>query len=271
MIDPDAFHAFEHAGWENVPEPYDRAWGNLTSQAIEPLLTAVGVQQGTKMIDIATGPGYVAAAAAKRGAKIAGVDFSAAMIAQAQRNVPDVEFRQGDAEQLPFDKGVFDAAVMNFGILHLARPEQALAEACRVLRVGGSFAFTAWAKPEEAVGFQIVLKAIEQFGNLTVSLPEGPPFFRFSEPEECMRALVAAGFQSSKVTKVPQIWRLPSGDGLFEAMKEGTVRTAGLLRAQTADALIRIGEAIRRSTRTYQKGNVVELPMPAILASGTKA
>jgi ubiquinone/menaquinone biosynthesis C-methylase UbiE len=271
MIDPDAFHRFEHAGWEDVPKRYDRAWGNLTSQSIEPLLNAAGVQEGTKMLDIATGPGYVAAAAVKRGAKVIGVDFSAAMIAQAQRAVPRVDFREGDAEQLPFGHGVFDAAVMNFGILHLARPEQALIEAWRVLRDGGRFAFTAWEKPDETVGFQIVLRAIEQFGNLNVSLPEGPPFFRFSEPEECIRALMSAGFESSKVTKVPQTWRLPAGNGLFEAMKEGTVRTAGLLRAQSADALIRIGEAISKSTYSYQKGKVVELPMPAMLASGIKA
>jgi hypothetical protein len=103
-----------------------------------------------------------------------------------------------------------------------------------------------------------------------VPLPEGPPFFRFSEPDECVRSLLAAGFESPEVNKVPQVWRLPAGDGLFEAMKEGTVRTAGLLRAQNPEALQRIREAIRRDTERYRKGDVIELRMPAMLASGTK-
>src|SRR5262249_45619680 len=152
------------------------------------------VKKGTKVIDIATGPGYVAAAAAKRGATVIGVDFSTAMVAEAQRRNPDIEFRVGDAEQLPFGNDLFDAAVVNFGILHLSRPDRAFPEACRVLCPGGWLGFTVWAKPEEAVGFGIVLGAIAKYGDLNVPLPEGPPFFRFSEPDECIRSLLEAGF-----------------------------------------------------------------------------
>ena len=270
MIDPHSFHEFEHSGWQGIPQRYHQAFGELTTQSIEPLLDAAGVQNGTKVIDIATGPGYVAAAAARRGASVIGVDFSATMIAEAQRRNRDIEFREGDAEQLAFGNGLFEAAVMNFGILHLARPDQALAEACRVLRPGGRFGFTVWAKPEEAVGFRIVLGAIAKHGNLNVPLPEGPPFFRFSEPGECIRSLLTAGFQSPEVVKLPQVWRLPSRDSLFEFMKDSTVRTAGLLQAQKPDALEKIRDAIREELKPYQKRNAVELPMPAILSSGLK-
>ena len=270
MSDPHSFRQFEHSGWQGIPQQYHQAFGELTTQSIEPLLDAAGVKAGTKVIDIASGPGYVAAAAARRGATVIGVDFSAAMVAEAQRRNPDVEFREGDAEQLPFTDGLFDAAVMNFGILHLERPDQALAEACRVLCRGGRFGFTVWAKPEEAVGFGIVLRSIAKHGDSNVALPEGPPFFRFSEPAECVRALLAAGFESPKVVKVPQVWRLPSVDSLFKFMRESTVRTAGLLRAQKPEVLEKIREAMRQELEQYQKGKAVELPMPAILASAIK-
>jgi ubiquinone/menaquinone biosynthesis C-methylase UbiE len=270
MIDPNSFREFEHSGWQGIPQRYHQAFGELTTQSIEPLLDTAGVQNGTKVIDIATGPGYVAAAAARRGASVIGVDFSATMIAEARRRNRDIEFREGDAEQLAFGNGLFEAAVVNFGILHLARPDQALAEACRVLRPGGRFGFTVWAKPEEAVGFRIVLGAIAKHGNLNVPLPEGPPFFRFSEPGECIRSLLTVGFQSPEVIKVPQVWPLPSIDSLFEFMKDSTVRTAGLLQAQKPDALEKIRDAIREELKPYQKRNAVELPMPAILSSGLK-
>ena len=270
MIDPRLFHEFEHSGWQGIPQQYHQAFGELTTQSIELLLDAAGVKAGTKVIDIASGPGYVAAAAARRGATVIGIDFSAAMVAEARGRNPDVEFREGDAEQLPLGDALFDAAVMNFGILHLARPDQALAEACRVLCRGSRFGFTAWAKPDEAIGFGIVLRSIAAHGDPNVPLPEGPPFFRFSEPDECVRSLLAAGFESPKVVEVPQMWRLPSVDSLFEFMKESTVRTAGLLRGQTLNALAKIRDAMRDESKQYQKGNPVELPMPAILASGMK-
>ncbi len=269
-MDSGQFKAFERAGWESVVSEYDAAFGDLTTQAIEPLLDAVGGGPGVCLLDVATGPGYVAAAAAKRGAEVVGIDFSAPMVAEARRRHPSIEFQEGDAEALPFSDGSFDAVVMNFGMLHLGQPDQALTEAHRVLRAGGRIGFTVWAKPEESVGFDITLRAIRTCGNMNVPLPQGPSFFRFSDYDECRRALGAAGFVNPRVTKVPQIWRLPSPETLFEAMRGATVRTAGLLRAQSDEALKAIRTAIRDAARAYQRDDRIELPMPAVLASGTK-
>jgi ubiquinone/menaquinone biosynthesis C-methylase UbiE len=268
--EPSAFRQFEHSGWQAIPDKYHNAFGHLTIQAIQPLLDAVKIRKGDRLLDIASGPGYVAAAAAKRGAMALGVDFSDAMISEARTLHPGIEFRQGDAEALPFGNSLFNAAVISFGILHLGNPDLAFAEAYRVLRPAGRLAFTVWAKPEATIGFGIVLRAIEKYGHIDVSLPPGPPFFRFSEPSEAKRALDMAGFKSPKIKTVDQVWRLPAGDGLFEAMRDSTVRTAGLLRAQNAEALNNIRQAIKGETQRYTKGDCVELPMPAVLASARK-
>ena len=122
ILEPEKFRSFELAGWEGIPKEYHQSFGVLTAQAIEPLLDAVRLKKGMSFLDIASGPGYVAAAAAKRGATVLGVDFSAAMVAQAQSLYSGIEFRQGDAEQLPLGNGLLDAAAMNFGILHLGQP-----------------------------------------------------------------------------------------------------------------------------------------------------
>jgi SAM-dependent methyltransferase len=271
MVSPsmhsNAFRAFEHAGWENIPTQYHEAFGDLTTQTIDPLLDAVDVRRDMWVLDVATGPGYVAAAAAQRGASVLGVDFSAAMVAEARRRYPAVTFQEGDAEELPFPDDSFDAVVMNFGLLHLGRPEQALAEAHRVLRAGGKLGFTVWAKPEEAVGFGMVLSAIQKHGSLQVPLPPGPPFFRFSDPAECRRTLLEIGFVAPDVMPVPQVWRLRSPDALCEIMQASAVRTAGLLRAQTSEALQAIRAALRDAVGSYQQGDTIELPMPAVLAT----
>ncbi len=270
ILEAEKFKNFEHAGWQAIPAGYHDAFGSLTTQAIEPLLDAVRLKKGMNFLDIASGPGYVAAAAAKRGATVLGIDFSAAMVEHAKQLNAGVEFREGDAEKLPVGNNLFDAAAMNFGILHLGQPEVALIEAHRILRGGGRFAFSVWAKPEETIGFGIVLRAVELHGEPRVELPEGPPFFRYSDPEECTRSLLVAGFELPSVTKVAQVWRLPAGDGLFNAMKNSTVRPAGLLRAQKPTVLDKIREEMRAALEKYTKGDVVELPMPAWVAAGLK-
>jgi len=108
------------------------------------------VGPGARVLDVATGPGYVAARAAARGAAAVGVDIAAAMVSLAARRHPELEFRQGDAEALPFADASFDAVLGNFVMLHLGRPEQAAAEFARVLAPGGRLALTVWDLPQRS-------------------------------------------------------------------------------------------------------------------------
>lgn len=264
------FRDFEHAGWQGAAAAYSEHWGALTRQAVEPLLEAVGAGPGVRLLDVATGPGYVAAAAAARGARALGVDFSAVMVAMARQRYPEAEFWEGEADALPFPDASFDAVTIAYGLLHFERPDQALAEAYRVLRPGGRIGFTVWATPDQAVGFDIVLRAVRAYGDPSVALPPAPPFFRFSDAAESRRILAESGFGDASVTQVPQLWRLASPEQFFEAMQHGTVRTAGLLRAQTPAALAAIGATVREAATAYQRGERLELPMPAVLAQAVK-
>ena len=265
-----SFHSFEQSGWQRAADRYGDAFGGLTSQTIPRLLTAVNVSSGTRLLDVASGPGYVAAAAAAVGAVAVGVDFSSEMVRLAAGRYPGIVFQEGDAEALAFPDQSFDAVTINFGVLHLARPDAALAEAYRVLVPGGRVALTVWAKPEVSVGFGIVLRAIETHGRMDVPLPEGPPFFRFSDPDEAARSLGAAGFVRPHVEEIPLVWRLESSGALYEAFIEGAVRTAALLKGQTLEATAAIRRAIVESLGPYRRGGGYELPMAAVLSSAAR-
>lgn len=269
-MDAKAFHDFEHDGWERIPDAYHRAFAALTSQSVVPLLDAAGVGRGTRVLDVATGPGYVASAAADRGAEVTGVDFARSMVERAKRDYPGIDFREGDAEALDFPDGSFDSVVMNYGLLHLARPDQALAEARRVLRPGGRFAFTVWAPPEQSIAFGIVLGAIREHGRLDVPVPPGPPFFRFGDPLEACRSLEAAGFARAESGLVPQTWRLADGETLFAWMAASTVRTGALLRAQSPAALEAIRRAVVAAAEARRRGGTIPLPMPAVLSGARR-
>ena len=265
-----AFHDFEHAGWEQAGEKYLRTFFGVTDQATGPLLDAAGVVGGGRVPDVATGPGNVAAAAAARGAAVTGIDFSAAQIAIARKLNPGIEFEEGNAENLRFADGSFDAVVMNFGLLHFPDPERALAEACRVLAPGGRLAFTVWAPPERAPPFAILMGSIEEHGTLDVNMPAGPPMFRFSDPAETRRVLEGAGIADMEAREVELTLRLGAPDDLFDFFREGGVRAAALLTGQTPAARDAIRASMRDKTVAYADANGVEIPMPCLLASAVK-
>jgi len=155
--------------------------------------------------------------------------------------------------------------------LTMTPEDLAVREAHRVLRAGGIFAFTAWAKPDEALGFRIALRALEDFGDPGVQLPPGPPFFRFSDREECARVLASCGFAGVTVTQLPLIWKLASAADLFEAFYTGSARTGGMLRAQPPAALAKVRDAIQESAAAFRCGDHLEIPMPALVVSARKA
>jgi ubiquinone/menaquinone biosynthesis C-methylase UbiE len=139
-----SFREFEQAGWEDpgVVANYHDHLSGVTTQSVDALLDAAAIRNGSRVLDVATGGGYIAAAATQRGADSIGIDFSAAQLRMARERYPAVRFEQADAEALPFAPESFDAVVNGFGMCHLPNPDVALREAFRVLRRGGRVALT---------------------------------------------------------------------------------------------------------------------------------
>ena len=268
-----AFTEFEHEGWERVAHNYDATWASSTRQFIAPLLDAAEVASGMSVLDIGCGPGYVSAATADRGAKPVGLDFSSQMVGIAQRAFPAIEFHEGDAQNLPFSDGTFDRVVANFALLHLADPERACAEACRVLKPGGKFGFTTWARVQENPFVKLVDDAIQAHANLDVSLPPGPPYYLFDGPEAFRAALERAGFDGATMSfKVHRIeWKVASGDFVFDAELNAGVRTAGFLKKQTPEALTAIRAAINDAIRAYARRDGFAIPKAAYIVAARKA
>ena len=202
-VDAEAFNAFESDGWERQASTYDNFLGQITGAVVPALLDAAGVGGGSRLLDVATGPGYAAAAAHARGASVIGVDVASAMVELAAGLHPGIDFRQADAEALPFEDGSFDAVVSNFVVPHLGRPERAVGELARVLETGGVLALTTWDHPERMRLLGLVLDAFAGAGATPPQdLPPGPPFFRFSDDREFEALLRGSGLTQVVVTTI---------------------------------------------------------------------
>lgn len=267
-FDLQIFKDFEHAGWEKSAADYHDLFGSGTAQASKPLLDVVGARAGMRLLDVACGPGMVSAAALSRGCSVIGLDFSSAMLAAARERYPGIDFREGDAEELPFAASSFEAVVCNFGLHHFPGAERAVAEAYRVLSPGGTYAFTSWSSRASLQA--LVSKAVQVHGNPNAPLPPGPSRTPFDDPEACRRILRVAGFVGETVTRINLFIRCNGEREVVNLIYKSTARTRALLEAQDASLLEMIHRAIEEGAREYRKGNVVELPMPAVMASGRK-
>jgi SAM-dependent methyltransferase len=270
-VDPEAFNAFEAAGWNAKAAGYDELAGQITGRMVEPLLDAADVGSGLRVLDIATGPGYAAARAAARGARVVGVDVSEAMVALAKARYPELEFRQANAEQLPFDNSAFDRVVANFALLHFGYPERAAAEFARVLSPGGRFAFTVWDVPDRARLLGVFLDAVEEAGAAPpASVPSGPPFFRFSDDEAIEELLRGSSFTDIESRSISFGFAVSSAAELWDGILAGTVRLAANIQGRSEEERRKIREAFDRLVEEYRSGTGYELPVSVKLASGRK-
>ena len=269
--DADAFTAFEAAGWERQAPTYDDVMGRVTSRLVGPLLEAAGVQQGSRVLDVATGPGYAAAAAADLGASVVGVDMAPAMVELARRLHPTVEFRVAQAEALPFEDDSFDAVISNFVAPHLSRPELAVAELVRVLRGGGRLALTTWDAADRMRFLGVFLDSFAEAGATPPpDIPAGPAFFQFADDEKFAKLLTGSGLNGVEITTVAFDHQIQSAEELWQGMLGGMVRTSATFLGQPEQTREKVRAAFDRLVLDYRRGEWFEVPVSVKLASGVK-
>ena len=143
-----AFDDHVRSRWAGRAEAYERSLAALCAHPAPSLLDAADVRAGTRVLDVGTGSGTVAALACARGAVVAAVDAEPSMVELARDRVPSADdVRVAALPQLPFASGSFDAAVANFVINHVGDPLAAITELRRVVRPAGRVAVTVWPHP----------------------------------------------------------------------------------------------------------------------------
>jgi SAM-dependent methyltransferase len=146
----DEFKAAQRASWAH--------FAPLQMQTMGPaarLVRWARITPGQQLLDVACGTGVVALTAARQGATVTALDLTPELLQVARRNAEltglTVDWHEGDAENLPFDAGRFDVVVSQYGHMFAPRPDVAAKEMLRVLKPGGTLAFSTW-PPELMVG-----------------------------------------------------------------------------------------------------------------------
>ncbi len=183
-------------------------------QAATALVARLGTLSGVELLDVATGTGNVALAAARTGARVTALDLTPALLEQARGRAAgeqlDVAWVEGDAEALPFPDATFEAVTSVFGVMFAPRHAVAAGELARVCRPGGRIAVAAWT-PEGFVGRTAAIAA--------EVVPSRPPWALSPMSwgdETHVRALFAAHAADLRCDRLHVEYRFPSVQAFIE-------------------------------------------------------
>jgi len=207
---------------ESIKKRQQEAWAAgdfaimATAQVLvgELLSEAIDIHPGQTALDVATGSGNTALAAARRGAVVVGIDYVASLLERARERAAAerlrITFQEGDAEHLPFPDTSFDIVLSTFGVMFAPDQEQAARELLRVCRPGGKIGLASWT-PDSLPG--------QTFG-ITARYAPPPPGVRppvLWGTEERLRELFGDGITALGITKRSAVGRSPSEERWLES------------------------------------------------------
>ncbi|GGA13064.1 class I SAM-dependent methyltransferase [Neptunicoccus cionae] len=265
-MDYSAFRDGERDGWSSRANIYGDATARATLQTIPKLLDHARIFPRAKILDAGCGPGYVAATAKLLGADVEGIDFSEGMVEQAKTQFPDIKFSIADIENLPMRDGTFDAVLCNFVLFHVTDPERAIAEARRVLKPAGRFAFSQWLGPDRSECYQLLLDVIKSHADMARADP-APDAYALSNETHVSEMMQKAGFTDIKAEIVENILYAP-GPSFFEFFMTFGVRVPLILHRQEVSVQASIREEIDEAASRYLSEGCYKIPMPSIVFSG---
>lgn len=234
------------------------------------VLDAVALQEGERVLDVACGTGVLARAAAKRvgeAGRVAGLDLNDGMLAVARRRTPDVAWRLGRAEDLPYADGRFDAVVSQFGMMFFRDRTRALREMWRVLRPGGRLAVAVWGPLEETTGYAAVVDLLQRlFGEAAADGLRAP--YNLGDKDTLAGLVRDAGIPHARIETHMGAACFPSIDAWMFTDIKGWV----LADMLDDDQFERLRTAASQELRAFvTPDGTVTFPAPAHVVAAVKA
>lgn len=236
----------------------------------ETVVKTLDIQAGEDVLDVAVGDGNAAILAARRGAKVTGVDLTPAQVERARARCAaekvTVDLRVGDAQALDLPDEAFDVVMSVMGVIFAPDHAAAARELARVCRPGGRIAITTWA----STGWSITWRA--KVAHLTPPALAGAPSPDEWGDADVARGRLAAAGLSTKAEQRSFAWRFPSPAAALE-----TFSTAAGPFVAFVDALDAIGRADEGKAlllEAIEESNVATdgsctLPAPYLLITAT--
>ncbi|MGV8843205.1 MAG: class I SAM-dependent methyltransferase [Pseudomonas sp.] len=194
--------------WDVAAKHYQQTAHPFTARFAEAALARVSLTSTSRVLDVATGTGALALAAARTGAQVLATDFSAGMVAcVAAAGLPNVEARVMDGQALTFPDASFDAVFSIFGVIMFPDWRKGLKEMQRVTKPGGYGVVATW--QEQGAATFLLLGNIRRKlfpPRIGMTMPEAVQ--ALSDPEDFADALLTAGYRDPVIESVTHDYQL---------------------------------------------------------------
>lgn len=256
----------------NPAEIYEEFFVPALLQEWADLVTdAAGIARDQRVLDVACGTGVLARAVMKRvgsGGSVVGLDPNQEMLAVARRKSPNIEWREGRAEALPFDSESFDAVVSQFGMMFFQDRRAAVQEMMRVLRPGGRMTVAVWDKLENTPGYAALTALLQRlFGDEIADAMRAPNVL--GDKALLHSVFTDAGIPDAEMMTRTSTVRFSSIQSLISAERSCVWTLGGLLNGDQFELLQREAEPVLRPFVTADGS--VAFPASAHIVKATKA
>ena len=246
-----------------VPALFAR-WADLVAQAAK-------LSDGEQVLDVACGTGVLAAAAAERvgaSGRVCGVDSNPGMLQVAAELHPQIDWRQADAAELPFDDASFDAVLCQFGLMFFPDQGRAIAEMRRVLKPGGRLVIAVWNALEYNPAYAMLVALLRREAGEPAAAALSAPF---ACGDRCaLYGLVDdAGFSAVVCQSPAGQARFPSVRSVVEAELLGWLPLMGVELSEAASA--RLVDLASEEMKVFEQASgEAHFPLSAHLISARR-
>ncbi len=257
---------------ERTATAYDQLLVPGVLQAWMPVVvSAAEIGRGQRVLDVACGTGTLTRAAKLQtdpGGLAVGLDINPGMLSVAARGGPDIEWRQGEAESLPFEQGVFNAVVSQFGLMFFANREKAIQEMVRVLQPKGRLAVAVFDSLPRIPAYETMTVVFERVVGRSVADALRFPFV-LGDKKGLASLFLDAGIPSATITSHTAMGRFATASDMVFADVRGWFPFARIkLNECEVEAVIH--EAERALQPFMTAGGAVEFQVSAHIVKWTK-
>ncbi len=275
-FDPQAFTAGARQTWSDAAPRYDRLASALFGPTTEEFLDFAGVRKGWNVLDLATGPGLAARAAARRAGergRVMATDLAPGMIALASARPPEkhaapIEWREADAQKLDLPDASFDAVLCQLGLMLFAEPDSALAEMRRVAKPGAPVACLVQGRRTAMLFTALVMDAIVARAPHLRAPKGAPTLFAFGPDRILEEAFTRAGLHEIVTKRLAGVFRFKSADDYWATMVDGSGRTRAMLDELDPVTRAKVQADVLRRAAKRKVGSFVEIPYEFVMARG---
>lgn len=261
-------------GWEKWDHLFDQNMTCLNHR----LVADARLGPGQQILDLGSGTGYPALLAAQvvgPAGRVLGIDLADRMLAAGERKakklgLANVEFRTGDATELPFEGGCFDAVISRFCLMFLPDLPKALGAISRVLKAGGYLAAAVWSAPDKNPFLRIPLDTIKQFIELPPPDPDAPGLFRLAKPGDLAALARDAGLLFVSEEEFTAEVRFASSRDYYDSLMDMAAPLQNLFAKLSADHKQQAEQRIVSGAEAYPRDGTIALPIAVRFVTARK-